>query len=173
MKEWAARIGKILLGILLLAQLARPDRSNPVEDPLLAFGRVARPPQEISAIVERSCADCHSHRTQWPWYSNIAPVSWILASDVNEARHHMNLSEWGALTPDKRSHALEDMCGEVKEGGMPLKSYTWTHSGAKLTAAETQTFCSWVEAERKRLEEEKNKPAEPAETKPATPPHKH
>jgi hypothetical protein len=113
-------------------------------------------PPEIAAIFERSCRDCHSYNTQWPWYSHIAPASWFLISHVNEGRRHLNFSEWASYDSKKARKKLEDICNEVEEGVMPLKSYLLLHSEAKLSPDEVQKICEWVEAERQRLAVEKS-----------------
>jgi len=92
------KITGITLGALLLGmQLYRPERTNPVSDPALSFQEVEKPPAELTALLNRACMNCHSHQTAWPWYSNVAPASWLVASDVAEGREHLNFSEWGKL----------------------------------------------------------------------------
>lgn len=108
-------------------------------------------PAEVSEILQRSCQDCHSNRTKWPWYSHVAPVSWVVASDVSGARRHMNLDEWGTYSVEKRQSKLTKICEELKSGDMPDTKYTLIHRGAKLTDAERGTLCDWAEATRKAL----------------------
>ena len=80
---------------------------------------------EVEAILNRSCVDCHSHKTVWPWYSNVAPVSWYLTHDVNEGRRHWNVSNW-PTDPKRSAHRLEEMCQQVEKGEMPLPIYVLT-----------------------------------------------
>lgn len=99
---------------LLAAQWVPVDRDNP---PVL--GEIESPP-EVHAILERSCYDCHSNQTRWPWYSRMAPVSWLVASDVHEGREHLNFSAWRSDSTDKRHELREEIRKNVEEGEMPL-----------------------------------------------------
>ena len=91
----------IFLAILLAAiQFIQPDRTNPPINPSATFKAIAGPGSEIGAIVDRACRDCHTNDTQWPLYSRIAPISWLVANDVKQGRAHLNFSEWGYLSPE-------------------------------------------------------------------------
>lgn len=169
MRLWLGRIGKGLLIAFLLIQVIRPDKTNPVEDPLLSIERVSKPPREISEILNRSCMDCHSYRSSWPWYSQVAPVSWYVIDHVKEARMHMNFSTWGAEKPEDRSELLEEMCKEVSMGAMPIESYTWMHEGSALTEEQKKTLCAWTEAERKKTSGENRTSGSSSEKKPDDP----
>jgi hypothetical protein len=151
MKTWLKWIAIVIVVLLVAAQFYRPEKPVVAEDPTGALAATTQLPPDVAAILERSCKDCHSNRTEWPWYSNVAPVSWMVIDDVKEARHHMNFSIWGLEEPKDREHMLEDMCKEVKEGAMPLRSYAWTHPGAKLTEEQKRAFCAWTGAEQKRI----------------------
>lgn len=143
----------IVLGAgFLLMQFVRPARTNPVTDESIAYRAHLQVTPEVEAILKRACLDCHSNETVWPWYSNIAPVSWLVVHDVNEAREHMNLSEWGRYDADKRADLLEEMCEEVEKGSMPLKNYVLAHSEAELSAADIRALCEWSDAEHERAE---------------------
>lgn len=106
---------------------------------------------EVAAILDRSCQDCHSNATRWPWYSNFAPPSWLLVDHVNEGRQHLNLSEWGRLDKRRASNKLEEICDEVKTGAMPMASYTWIHRSARLSPEDAKILCDWTASERARL----------------------
>lgn len=135
----------IALGVVLLGmQLFRPDRTNPSSDPALAFESVEKPSPELSAVLNRACMNCHSYQTTWPWYSALAPASWLVASDVNEGREHLNFSEWGKLPPEKRAHALEEICEEARVGNMPPQLYRLLHPEAKLGGEGVKLLCSAV-----------------------------
>ena len=123
------------------AQFIRPERTNPPADPAASVAAVARPHAVAAAAVERACADCHSHRTVWPWYSHIAPASWLIASDVREGRAHLNLSEWKNYGPEMSTIRVRSMCEEVAKGEMPPVYYRPLHPGAKLSAEEVRTLC--------------------------------
>jgi len=105
---------------------------------------------QVAAILERSCRDCHSNQTVWPWYTNVAPISWWLSNHVNEGRQNLNLSEWGRLDHDRQDRKLRQICDEVQDGVMPLSSYLPMHPQAKLSAEDKKILCDWTEAERER-----------------------
>jgi hypothetical protein len=142
----------ICLVVLFLAiQFVRPARTNPaVDESQTIFARTQMTPQ-IAAILNRSCADCHSNKTVWPWYTNVAPVSWFIVNHVNEARPLLNFSEWGKFDRDRQSKKLQQMCDEVTDGGMPLSTYTPLHPGSKPTPADVKALCDWTDAARAQL----------------------
>ena len=114
------------------------------------YAKMAVPPHVVS-IFERACQDCHSSQTVWPWYSRVAPVSWLIASDVNRGRSELNLSEWGRYTPRRKDRKLKEMCDQVTSGKMPMKVYTLMHPKAKLTDPDRKAMCDWANAARKSL----------------------
>lgn len=135
----------VLAAFLVVAQLVPVDRSNPPSDPQQHFLAVTRPPTVVAQAINRSCRDCHSNDTTWPWYSRVAPVSWFLVHDVNEGRSHLNLSEWGTLDARRSSRKLEEMCEMVESGEMPMGKYVLLHPSAKLSAGEIKAICGWTE----------------------------
>jgi hypothetical protein len=151
MKKTLKWSGIILILVLLGIQMVRPAKTNPVSDPKLDLKAHTQVPAEVSAILDRSCRDCHSNQTRWPWYSHVAPVSWIVAEDVEHGRSHVNFSEWAKYDAKQADKALDEMCEELEKKGMPLVSYTWAHAGTRLSDAEVKTVCDWTKAERQRL----------------------
>lgn len=146
MKVWIKRILLTLAVLLVAAQVVRPARTNPTVDPKLEISAVHTGSPAAIGILERSCNDCHSNRTVWPWYSSVAPASWLVTSDVREGRSEMNLSEWGAYSQEKRQKLLGKMCEEVTEGDMPGALYASIHPQARLTGADVQTVCAFSRA---------------------------
>ena len=100
--------------------------------------------------MHRACFDCHSNATVWPWYSHVAPVSWLLADDVKKGRKEVNFSEWGGYTQKRKLRKLKEICDQVKEGDMPLKKYVPLHPASKLSDADRAAICDWAKAEAKR-----------------------
>jgi len=146
----------IVLGCLfVLIQLKRPARTNPVVDPAQTIEARIQVPPPVSAILDRSCRDCHSNNTAWPWYTNIAPVSWWIADHVAEGRQKLNLSQWGKLNSDRQDKKLREICDEVEDGAMPLSSYLPLHRSARLSEQDKRTLCDWTSAERARLSQTK------------------
>ena len=108
-------------------------------------------PPEVAGVLERSCMDCHSNRTDWPWYSHVAPASWFVADHVNHGRRHLNFSRWGEYGRRDRLELLDGICATTKGGSMPLGSYTLVHRGARLSHRDWQTLCVWAGEEQDRL----------------------
>ena len=147
-----------LIVLMVTLQFVRPAKTNPVVEPNRAIQAHTRMPPDVAAIMKRACADCHSNETTWPWYSNVAPVSWFVIDHVNHGRKHLNLSEWSpedqAFSTRTQDHRLAEILEEVKTNRMPLKSYTLMHPEARLSNEEKAEICNWVVAERHRLAEE-------------------
>jgi hypothetical protein len=141
----------VVAGGLIIAQFFGRAKSNPAIDPSQTMESRLQVPLPVAAIFDRSCNDCHSNKTRWPWYSNVAPVSWFVIGHVNEGRQQMNFSEWGRYTPQDNDSLLRQICREVKAGDMPLSSYTPLHAGSKLSAEDVKTLCDWTSAERARI----------------------
>jgi hypothetical protein len=116
-----------------------------------AILREAQIDPETMAIVQRACQNCHSQNTEWPWYSHVAPMSWLIARDVQQARGHMNLSQWQDYSAEDRLRYLSEIGSEVKNRQMPVERYLLLHPEARLTESERQQLYSWTRAERKRL----------------------
>lgn len=103
-------------------------------------------------IITTSCQNCHSERTDWPWYSYVAPVSWLIESDVHRARGHLNLSRWTEYSTEQRIALLSAMQNMVQTHMMPLPRYLWLHPGAKLSDAEIDRLSNWAQMEQNRLQ---------------------
>jgi cytochrome c551/c552 len=141
---WLKRFLAAVAVFMAIAQIYRPARTNPPIEEKQEIGATLAVGPVIASILDRSCNDCHSNRTVWPWYSNVAPVSWLVVSDVNRGRRRVNFSEWESYTADKRSKLLEAICKEVTEGDMPPATYTPMHSSASLTKADAREICRWT-----------------------------
>jgi hypothetical protein len=152
MKPWAKRILIVLAVVLVGIQFVRPARTNPPEVAAKTIFADAAVWQDAPKTIERACLDCHSSRTRWPWYSWVAPVSWLVAHDVAEGREHMDLSAWAEYDRAQKSALLADVCKLVKSNSMPLPIYITMHEEAKLTEQERQETCLWAEGARARLD---------------------
>ena len=125
------------LGVLLAIQLVPVPRTNPEDQ----RGPGASP--EVEAVLRKACYDCHSHETRWPWYSRVAPMSWLVAYDVHEAREHFNLSDFQDLSEGTAVKVRAAAIKEVEEGRMPLWYYLPLHSEAKLREADRSVLRTW------------------------------
>ncbi len=101
-------------------------------------------PENIKAILKRSCYDCHSNLTRWPWYSQIAPISWLISDDVHEGREHLNFSKWDSYSSKKQANKIEEIWEHVEKGEMPIKAYLYLHSKARLSAADKEALKNWA-----------------------------
>ena len=95
---------------------------------------------ETKALIRRACYDCHSNETVWPWYSHVAPVSWLVQNDVNGGRSHLDFTEW-----DRPQKHAKDVAAEVKQGDMPPWFYLPMHPAARLSAEEKQALMDGAE----------------------------
>ena len=141
-----------LLAVLIIIQFIRPKQNlsaAPTPNDLFAHYQA---PDSLKQMVKTSCYDCHSNNTIYPWYSNIQPVAWWLNDHVNEGKKEFNFSEFATYAPKKADHKLEKLIDEVKEGEMPLKSYTLIHTDAKLTKEQRLALTNWVESVRKEIQ---------------------
>jgi mono/diheme cytochrome c family protein len=132
--RWAAAAIVVILLALQLVPYGRSHTNPP--------GR-AEPPWDTAAtraLAVRACYDCHSNETVWPWYSHLAPVSWLVQRDVDEGRRKLNFSEWDRPQKEARGSAKE-----VRKGAMPPWYYTPLHRATRLTAAETGALVSGLE----------------------------
>jgi len=146
------KIVAILLVVLVVGiQAIRPARTNPPIDESQTINAKTQMSSDVAAIFDRSCRDCHTNKTVWPWYTNVAPLSWWLSNHVNDGRRSLNMSEWGKLPNDRQERKLRQICDEVQDANMPLSSYTPMHPAAKLSDQDKKTLCDWTETERQRL----------------------
>ena len=137
--------------VLLLAQFVRPEKVNPPSEPSQALEAQAQVPPRVQKVLARSCYDCHSNQTTWPWYSQVAPASWLVVEDVNHGRKHLNFSTWSTYDNDQRYSLLEEVCEEVTEGKMPLPIYLVMHDGARVSSDEARAICEWTKGEMAKL----------------------
>jgi Haem-binding domain len=105
-------------------------------------------PREVATILDRSCRDCHTNETRWPWYSHVAPASLLLSHDVREGRDLLNFSEWSDYDTETADEQLTEICKEVREGEMSLRPHTWLHPEAKLSSRDVEVLCAWTEKAR-------------------------
>lgn len=128
----------------LAAQFYQPARTNPPSDPAASFEAVVKPPASAASVIARSCRDCHSNQTGWPWYSRVSPVSWLVASDVKEGRARLNFSQWNLYGPEMSKLRIRAICDAAAKGDMPPKYYTPMHPQARLKEPDVAALCSML-----------------------------
>jgi hypothetical protein len=140
-----------LLGFFALVvgiQFIRPARTNPPVVASHTLEEVVPVPPQVESILQRACYDCHSNLTLWPWYSNVAPISWFVIDDVDSGRRQVNFSVW--LRPNTKSPAeftrerFEAICKQVETRNMPLFAYLLVHRAARLSQGDIETICQWT-----------------------------
>jgi len=142
----------LIIGILaVVVQLFRPSYDNPVTDPALAAGKSLRVPPGVAALLRTSCFDCHSNESRRPWYSHIAPASWLVARDVAQGRKHLNFSEWGGYPQSRQVSLLGNIADEIASGDMPYPPYLLLHAEAKLSQGQRDSLVAWANEEQDRL----------------------
>jgi len=135
------KLRSVLLGIVVVAallQTVQPDRSNPK-----VTGALVAPP-EVLNILKRSCYDCHSNESRWPWYSYISPISMLIAEHVKDGRKHLNFSEWSTWDANKQMHASSEILEVLESGEMPLSSYLLLHGDAELSSGDKAVLRQWA-----------------------------
>lgn len=144
-------IFQIVFGVLIIIQFFRIDKTIKPINTKTDYISVAQTNPEISTILKNACYDCHSNQPTYPWYTNIAPVSWWIKNHINEGSRHLNFSEWETYTSKRKDHKLEECIEMIEEGEMPMNSYTWMHREAKLTNAQRTLLIDWFKADRTKL----------------------
>lgn len=151
------KILKLVAVLLLLAfvalQFYRPDRTNPqiVAAETLEASTPISEPMRVS--LKRSCNDCHSNETVYPWYSNIAPFSWLVADHIEEGRRELNFSVWNTYSAKKKRRKLDEICEQITIGEMPHEQYLWIHRDARLSEEDKKALCAWAESEKAKIPE--------------------
>ena len=130
----------IAVGVILIAgaQFVPVERTNPpvTGEPVLG--------PALGDVLRGACYDCHSNETRWPWYSRVAPISWLMADHVKEGRRHLNFSHWPTIDFELQDQFLREIGEEISEGHMPPRSYQLIHGEARLSPAQKQRLLAWA-----------------------------
>jgi DNA replicative helicase MCM subunit Mcm2 (Cdc46/Mcm family) len=142
----------VLLAAFIVIQFIHPKK-NTAEGPQPNYiGNAYTVPGDVKSILAKACNDCHSNNTVYPWYAKIQPVDWWLTNHVNDGKKHINFDEYTHKSLRYQYHKMEETIEMVKEGEMPLESYTWVHKDAKLTDEEKIKLTGWAESVMKDME---------------------
>lgn len=142
------KIGISLIIILIIAQFFGPEKNEGDLASIDAFLAETNPPEDVKAILEQACYDCHSDVTEYPWYNSVTPVNYWMSNHVKDGKKHFNVSNWVGNSVKRKDHKMEELIEEVEEKEMPLSSYTWTHGQAKLTEAQVKLVIDWAKGVR-------------------------
>lgn len=146
------KIAKIILLVFFILfvaiQLFRPTKNSGSVDPATDVSAAVPVSPEVVAILKESCYDCHSNSTRYPWYAEVMPAGWFLAGHVNDAKVHLNFSEFTTGSLRRQYHKLEEITEQIDLGEMPLPSYLILHSASELSAEKRQLLLTWAEDSR-------------------------
>jgi Haem-binding domain len=145
-----------LLAIVIIIQFIRPAKNKSSEISANDISKHYTVPANVDAIFKRSCNDCHTNNTTYPWYTNIQPVGWWMQYHVNEGKGHFNLSEFAGYPAKRQHHKLEETIEMIKEGEMPLNSYLWIHGNATLSKEDQDILVNWADGLMKEIATKNN-----------------
>lgn len=140
------KIAKYLLVVFIIMQFFRIDKVNPKVNFDEDFLTVYEADEQTKNIIKNSCYDCHSNETVYPWYSNIAPISWMIKHHVDEGKEHVNFSTFSKYNKEQKEHILEECIEVLEHKEMPLVGYTVFHKNAKLTEQQTAHLISYFKS---------------------------
>jgi len=153
MKKILKSIAIVFVVAFIAIQFYRPDQMNPPIIEAETLEATVQVPENISTILSRSCNDCHSNKTVYPWYARITPSNWLLASHIEEGRNELNFSVWATYEARKKKRKLDEICEQVESGAMPYDQYRWIHRDAILTGDDKKLLCDWAAAEKSKINE--------------------
>ena len=135
-----------LAAFFLVIQFFGIEKSNPpvIQSETLEAAVVV--PADISQIIARSCNDCHSNTTVYPWYAYIQPSGWFTKSHIDDGRRKLNFSIFNTFSAQRRAKKFDEICEQVTSGEMPLPSYLWIHRDAPLSESDKKALCDWSTA---------------------------
>jgi len=142
------KIGGLLLVVFIVAQFFGPEKNEEDLTSVAAFFEETNPPDDVKMLLKNACIDCHSDSTRYPWYSQITPINYWMADHVKHGSKHLNLSKWNDYDDKRKDHKLEELIEMVEAREMPLDSYTWAHSEAKLSQEEIDAMVAWAKMAR-------------------------
>ena len=134
-----------LSGLLVVIQFIQPERNIGTQAYPADISRIYPMPEKVQGILKTSCYDCHSNNTRYPWYANIQPGGWWLASHIKEGKQELNFNEFGMYSLRRQQSKLKAITGSIKDGTMPISSYTLIHKNARLSKAEQDLILNWIE----------------------------
>lgn len=146
---------KIVVVLLVIAfatlQVFQVDRTNPPIIEAETLAAAVNVPENVQAIFDRSCNDCHSNNTVYPWYSKVQPSGWFVKDHIDDGRRHLNFSVFNTYEQKRKVKKLEEICEQVESKEMPLPSYLWLHRDAAMRDGEAKILCDWAEKEKNAI----------------------
>ena len=142
MKKILKILGILILLALIVMQFFRPEKNNGGYESFVNFEKDTKLPDEVLSILKMNCFDCHTNQTRYPWYAEIAPISFWLDGHIKHGKGEFNMSKWDSYSLKKKDEKMEELIEKVKKGEMPLNSYTWIHGS--LSEEDKELLLEWV-----------------------------
>lgn len=145
---------KILLALVIVfiaIQFIRPARNQNGQVLPTDITKTVNVPDNVISIFQKACYDCHSDNTRYPWYMNIQPMGWLMASHIKDGKENLNFSEFGGYSKRKQANKLRTVAKSIDEGSMPISSYTMMHTDAKLAKENKELIKEWATKTRDSL----------------------
>ena len=152
MKKTLKIVVIVLAAAFVIAQFIRPNQENPPVNLADTLETSVAVPENVEAILKRSCNDCHTNTTVYPWYAKITPSNWFLDNHIQDGRRELNFSIWNTYQAKRKNKKLEEVCEQVKTGEMPLPSYLWIHRDATLREGDANILCDWANQTRQSIQ---------------------
>lgn len=150
MKKWLKRIGIVLLIAFIGIQFIRIDYINPPVNEGEDLFAVEEAPAHVEKLIRDACYDCHSNESKYPWYTQIAPVSWWVQDHIDHGRDELNYSKWGTFDHDRKRKKNDQSMDLLEKGDMPLYNYVWMHSEADLSEADKAELIAWFKEQNQK-----------------------
>ncbi|MES2875345.1 MAG: heme-binding domain-containing protein [Bacteroidota bacterium] len=146
------KIGLIVLLVILVAiQFVQPARNQSVQASSGGIASVINVPENVQAILQNSCHDCHSNNTRYPWYATLQPGAWWMAWHIEEGKAELNFDEFGNYSKRRQLSKLKAIKGSIEDESMPLPSYTYMHKGSILSKTDQKLLIDWIEIARNEI----------------------
>lgn len=145
------KIGLSLLVVFIAIQFIQPVRNKSDRISATDISKIVSIPDTLQIILKNACYDCHSNNTNYPWYSNIQPMGWLMAKHIKQGKAVLNFSEFGNYSPRKQLSKLTGVANSIKDDNMPLASYQWIHKNARLDTIEKALLINWVQQSKDSL----------------------
>ena len=140
------KIMLVLLAVLVIIQFIHPKKNKAERVQPNYIGNTFAIPADVKTILAKACYDCHSNNTRYPWYANLQPLHWWLEKHIKNGKKEINFDDYTNKSLRYQYHKMEEVIEQVKEGEMPLNSYTWIHKDAKLTTEEKAKITGWAQS---------------------------
>ena len=150
----------VLFGIFIIIQFIRPEKNNSTAVSPNDITRHYLVPENVLSILKRSCYDCHSNHTVYPWYFNVQPVAWWMQNHVDDGKREIDFSQFNSYPPKKQSHKLHDVIEQIKRDKMPLNSYLWIHKDAMMNDDQKKEVIGWADSLQQMIIIKNNLPVE-------------